>query len=81
MSRVWWRCRNPGCGVPHGAILGRVTIDGGLVLAPAVVTFAAYLDTRRVTVVCPACGTTREFRGSAMVSGHETGRGFATPND
>jgi len=77
VSRVWWRCRNPGCTTPHGAILGRVTTDGGLVLAPAVVTFAAYLDSRRVVVACPACGITREFRGSAVVSGRGEAAGGA----
>ncbi len=66
MSRSWWRCRNPDCSVPHGALLGRVTSDGGLVLDPAVTTFAAYLDTRRVVVICPACDATREFRGNAV---------------
>ena len=68
MSRRWWRCRNPACPVPHGAILGRVTATGGLVLAHAVVTFAAYLDTRRLLVACPVCGAEREFRGDGMFS-------------
>jgi hypothetical protein len=75
MSRVWWRCRNPECWEPHGAILGRVTADGGLVLAPVVVTFAAYFDTRRVVVACPVCGAVKEFRGSAMVSDRGCARG------
>lgn len=77
MSRSLWRCRNPECSAPHGALLGRVTSDGGPVLAPAVITFAAYLDTRRVTVACPACGTTREFRGSAVVSSRGEAAGGA----
>jgi hypothetical protein len=68
MSRSLWRCRNPECSAPHGALLGRVTSDGGLVLDPAVITFAAYLDTRRVVVACPVCGSEREFRGSAIFS-------------
>jgi hypothetical protein len=66
MSRSWWRCRHPACPVPHGAVLGRVTRGSGLVLDPAVQTFVAYLDTGRVAVTCPACGTTREFRGRAV---------------
>lgn len=64
MSRSLWRCRNPGCPVPHGAVLGRVTAEGGLVLDPAVRAFAVYLDTRRAAVVCPACKTRRDFRGT-----------------
>ena len=66
MSRRAWRCRNPRCPVPHGAILGRLTADGGLVLDPAVRSFRCYLDTRRVVVVCPFCGVPREFRGGAI---------------
>ncbi len=66
MSRSLWRCRNPYCPVPHGAVLGRVTAGGGLVLDTAVRSFAAYLDTGRTEVVCPACGMTREFRGISV---------------
>lgn len=66
MSRSLWRCRNPDCPVAHGAVLGRVTADCGLVLEPAVRSFAAYLDTGRVEVECPACGARREFRGTAL---------------
>ena len=66
MSRSLWRCRNRGCPVPHGARLGRLTVDGGLVLDPAVVAFRCYLDTRRAVVDCPACGAEREFRGGAV---------------
>ena len=68
MSRREWRCRNPGCPVRHGAVLGRLTADGGLVLDPAVQTFRCYLDTRRAVVACPACGAAREFRGGALFS-------------
>lgn len=68
MSRSWWRCRNPACPVPHGAVLGRVTADRGLVLDPAVRSFAAYFDTGRVEVRCPNCGMTREFRGAVLFS-------------
>jgi hypothetical protein len=68
VSRSLWRCRDPGCLVPHGAILGRVTADGGLVLDPGVRGFRCYMDTRRAVVECPACGTEREFRGSAIAS-------------
>ncbi len=68
MSRSLWRCRNPECPVPHGAVLGRVTPDGGLVLKPEVVGLRVFLDTRRVEVQCPRCGQIREFRGAALFS-------------
>ena len=68
MSRSMWRCRNRDCPHPHGGLLGRLTADGGLILDPGVVTFRAYLDTRRAVVICPACGTAREFRGGAIWS-------------
>jgi hypothetical protein len=77
MSRSLWRCQNRECPVPHGAELGRVTIDGGLALDPAVTTFRCYLDTRRVAVACPACGTEREYRGPMLVSARR-GRATAT---
>jgi hypothetical protein len=66
MSRSLWRCRNPMCPVRGGAVLGRVTLDAGLVLDPAVRAFVVYLDTRRAAVVCPACGASREFRGTSV---------------
>ena len=69
MSRREWRCRNPGCAAPHGAVLGRLTGDGGLVLDSAVTSFRCYLDTRRAIVCCPTCGAEREFRGGAVVAG------------
>jgi hypothetical protein len=62
MSRSLWRCRNPACPVLHGALLGRVTCDEGLVLADAV-GFAVFLDTQRITVQCPMCGSARDFQG------------------
>ncbi len=68
MSRRFFRCRHLDCSVSHGAVLGRLTSDGGLVLDPAVTCFRAYLDTGRAVVVCPACGTVREFRGGAVCS-------------
>ena len=68
MSRSLWRCRNKACPVPHGAVLGRLTADGGLVLDPAVRAFRCYLDTRRAVVACPGCGAEREFRGAAVHS-------------
>lgn len=67
MSRSLWRCRNPQCPVPHGAVLGKVTADGGLALVPAIKTVHCFLDTRKAVVTCPACGTLREFRGTAIV--------------
>lgn len=66
MSRTLWRCHNQSCPYPHGAHLGRITGDGGLVLDPTVRSFVAYLDTRRVHVVCPHCGMKREFRGPSV---------------
>ena len=66
MSRRDWRCRNRACPVPHGAVLGRLTEDGGLVLDPAATRFRVYLDTRRAVLGCPACGAEREFRGTAL---------------
>jgi hypothetical protein len=45
-----------------------VTTEGGLVLDPAVRAFAVYLDTGRIEITCPACGTKREFRGCALLS-------------
>ncbi len=68
MSRSLWRCRNRDCPVPHGAVLGRITGDGELVLAPAVKTLRCYLDTRRAIVECPHCRTERVFRGNAVVT-------------
>ncbi|MDP9363508.1 MAG: hypothetical protein M3Q10_04640, partial [Chloroflexota bacterium] len=53
---------------PHGAVLGRLTSDGGLVLDPAVRSFRCFLDTRRAVVECPACGEGREFRGGAIIA-------------
>jgi hypothetical protein len=77
MSRSWWRCRNLECLVPHGAVLGRLTADDGLVLDRTVATFQVYFDTRRIIVVCPGCGTRREFRGSAVLSAREPRVGAA----
>lgn len=68
MSRHDWRCRNPGCSIAHGAVLGRVTAEGGLVLDPGVGRFAVYIDTRRATIWCPTCGSVREFRGTAVMT-------------
>jgi hypothetical protein len=66
MSRSFWCCRNPGCPVRGGVVLGRITSNKGLVLDAVVKEFAVYLDTRRATVTCPACGTRREFRGNCV---------------
>jgi hypothetical protein len=68
MSRSLWRCRNRDCSVPHGAVLGRVTADEGLVLDMAVCTLRVFLDTRRAMIECPACGAVREFRGPAVAT-------------
>lgn len=68
MSRSLWRCRNPACSTRGGAVLGRVTGEDGLMLDPAVRSFAVYLDTRRAIVTCPVCGMGREFRGNVIRS-------------
>ena len=70
MSRSLWRCCNRECSTPHGAVLGQVTVEGGLALDPAVRSFAVYLDTRRAVVACPDCGMVREFRGTVVLAGH-----------
>lgn len=70
MSRRNLRCRNPSCPVSHGALLGQVTSDGGLVLNPSVRAFAVYVDTKRVIVACPQCSARREFHGTALFSPH-----------
>lgn len=67
MSRSAWRCRNRTCADPHGEVLGRLTDDrSSLVVAPSVATMRIYLDTGKVDVVCPVCGTVRTFRGAAV---------------
>jgi hypothetical protein len=76
MSRSLWRCRNLDCPVAHGAVLGWITKCGGLVLAPPVQTFTAYLDTRRAIVACPECGAVREFRGIAVFSPYLAGGSY-----
>lgn len=68
MSRSLWRCRNRDCPVALGAVLGRVTREGGLVLDGAVCSFRVFMDTRRAIVGCPACGAFREFRGPAVAT-------------
>lgn len=68
MSRREWRCRNPACPEPHGAVLGRITGDGGLVLDGGVMRFAVYVDTTRIAVWCPRCGQPRDFAGRMLFS-------------
>jgi hypothetical protein len=63
MSRSLWRCRNRACPVPHGAVLGRLTRDGGLVVDGHVRGVSAYFDTGKVDVACPYCSVLRSFRG------------------
>jgi hypothetical protein len=72
MSRSLWRCRNPKCPVPHGAVLGRVTSDRGLLLDGSVETYNIYLDTQHAIVMCPHCSQGREFRGTAVFSARRT---------
>lgn len=73
MSRRLWRCRNPHCRTPHGAILGRLKGIDGLILEPGVERVSVYLDTRRVSVHCPECGEPREFRGQFVSLGSPVG--------
>ena len=63
MSRRLWRCRNPDC----GAVLGRLTTDGGLIVLHGGTQVGAYFDTGRATVACRNCGTMRGFRGRFVV--------------
>jgi hypothetical protein len=72
MSRSLWRCRNRACPVPHGAVLGRLTSDGGLVLDSAVTTLKCYFDSGKALVGCPACGAERDFRGTALFAAWKT---------
>ena len=74
MSRREWRCRNPACPVRGGAVLGRLTADGGLVLDPAVRVFRVYRDTGKALVGCPVCGASPHFRGAAIMSGQHGSR-------
>ncbi|MDP9364579.1 MAG: hypothetical protein M3Q10_10210, partial [Chloroflexota bacterium] len=67
VSRRLLRCRNEACPEPYGAVLGRLTADGGLVLDQTVVAFRVYLDARRSSIVCPGCGRARDFRGSFLL--------------
>jgi hypothetical protein len=68
MSRGSWRCRNPACPTPQGAILGHLGDERTtLLLDPAVRRVVVRLDVRRADVTCPACGTVRSFRGAAVV--------------
>ncbi len=68
MGRTSWRCRNPGCSVPHGADLGSITPTGDLELAAVVDRFVVELVVGRATVRCPGCGAGREFRGGRIFS-------------
>ncbi len=63
MSRRFFRCRNPSCPTPHGAVLGQLTSEGGLILVTEVAFLRCFLDTRRTMIGCPACRQEREFRG------------------
>lgn len=64
MSRREWRCRNPHCSVPHGAVLGRLSVDtSGLAVDPAVSAVQVYFDAGRAQIRCPVCGAPRDFRG------------------
>lgn len=68
MHRTAWRCRNPGCLVPHGATLGSRTPANDLELAASVDRFVVELVVGRALVRCPACGVGRTFRGGSVFS-------------
>ena len=68
MSRRVFRCRNGSCAVLHGAVLGRLTLDGGLALDPSVRAFRCYFDTQQAIITCPKCGQSRVFGGRALRS-------------
>ena len=71
MSRSLLRCRNPACPIAHGAVLGRLTRDGGLALDASVRKFNCYFDTRRTEVVCPICGWARTFYSSSILANRD----------
>jgi hypothetical protein len=68
VSRSLWRCRYIDCSELHGAVLGLLTGEGGLILDPTVERYAVYMDTRRAVITCPTCKRTREFRGVGVFS-------------
>lgn len=70
MSRSLWRCRNRDCPVPHGAVLGKLTRDRGLVVNVEVGQIAVHFDSRKAVVWCPCCGGAREFRDSSVFVTH-----------
>lgn len=66
MSTRLWKCRNPRCPIPHGEILGRLTVNGSLDLDHGVSQVRIYLDTRHVVVMCPRCGAARSFHNGPV---------------
>ena len=70
MSRRLWRCRNRACPVQHGAVLGRLTEDGGLLLESTVTQIRCYFDIPRGVITCPACSVKRTFIGKAIETLH-----------
>lgn len=63
MGRRLLRCRNRDCPVGGGAVLGRLTDDGGVVVSPCKGGVLAFLDSGRAEIRCPACGRPRDFLG------------------
>lgn len=70
MSRHLWRCRNPRCPVPHGAVLGRLTTVGALIVAAEVRDLWCYFDSQHALLTCPGCGQRRHYRGPAVMLRH-----------
>ncbi len=72
MGRRYFRCRNPDCRVRHGALLGRLTLGGGIELYPDSCSVRVFLDTRRAVVKCSHCGRERGFEGPTLAFSSKT---------
>jgi hypothetical protein len=66
MSNCAWRCRNPNCGRPHGAVLGTLKDGTTLELRPGVRISRAHLDRARAVVLCPVCHAPHIFEGGSI---------------
>ncbi len=75
MSRRLWRCRNRGCPIPHGAVLGSFAREGVLSVDRAVLNLQCFLEVRRTAVTCPQCGRVRDFYGPVVLVHRTPGTG------
>lgn len=66
MSRRLWRCRNRDCPVPHGAVLGRLTVEGILIVDESIQAARCYLERGQALIKCPACGHLKTYFGLAV---------------